>query len=180
MPAIGQYAAQTTYAAVPDDIYEATICHASVVMDTANPALPATDKFGKNRLLVKFELDNEVDDAGGPVELRRQFAISYGATGGTYAALAQLIQATMGVKCGDKAQRHVTTEELVGKKLRVQTATVDKDDKTFCNVIGTFAPKKPPALAVAPAPRPAAIAPAPQNTAQRAGLEEADLADLPF
>lgn len=169
MPAIGNFATGGgDFASVPDDIYPATITHASVVMDKDNPNMPATDKWGKNRLLVKFELDDEKDDAGGPIELRRQFAISYGQTGGTYAALANLIQAATGIKNGDKAQRHVTTEELVGKKVRVQTATVEKDDKTYTNVVGTFAPKK------------AAVAARPVISQQQIDDEAPIDDDLPF
>jgi hypothetical protein len=170
---IGAYAAKSDYSTVPDDIYEATITHASVVMDKDAPNIPATDKWGKNRLLVKVELDTETDDAGGPIELRRQFAISYGQTGGTYAALANLIQAVTGIKNGDKAQRNVTTEELVGKKLRVQTATVERDDKTYTNIVATFAPKKAREVALAPAPAPRASA---QQVADEAALDD----EIPF
>jgi len=170
---IGTYAASTSYASVPDDIYPATVTHAEVMMDKDDPRLPFTDKFGKNRLRVKFTLDEEVGPDNGPIELSRQFAISYGATGGTYAALASFIEACMGIKCGDKAQRNVRPSELLERKLRVQVKNVEKDDKTFCNVVGTFAPKK-----TAVAPRPTA-APA-TSAAASVGLEEGDLDDLPF
>jgi hypothetical protein len=174
MPAIGQYAAQSSYAAVPDDIYEAEITSAEIVMDKTDPRIPETDKWGKNRIRIRFALDDQIGDDGGPVELSRLFAISYGATAGTYAALANLIQATTGIKCGDKAQRNVTTEQLVGKALRVQVANVEKDDKTFCNVVGTFAPKAKPAAA-----RPAPVA-APKTAAAKLGLDDDDLDSIPF
>jgi hypothetical protein len=170
---IGTYAASTSYASVPDDIYEATVTAAEVMMDKENPVLPFADKFGKNRLRVKFTLDEEVGPDNGPIELNRQFAISYGATGGTYAALASFIEATMGLKCGDKAQRNVRPSELVNRKLRVQVKNVEKDDKTFCNVVGTFAPK---AKSAAPRPAPAAT----HRPAADVGLEDADLEELPF
>lgn len=169
MPSIGSYAPPVDYSSVPDDIYEATIASASIVMEKDQPTVPLIDKFGKSRVLVKFTLDNETGNDGGSVELRRQFAISYGATGGTYAALAQLIQAATGIKCGDKAQRNVTTEQLQGARLRVQTATVEKDDKTYTNVVATFPPK-------AQGARPAAQT----KAAASLGLADDDLDEIPF
>jgi hypothetical protein len=143
MPSIGQYAKQKLANLIEDDLYSGVISHCEVVMDPTNPKVALVDQWDKNRLLIKVVLDGPVDDAGGPVELRRQLAISYGQSAGTYSALAQLIEAATGIKRGDKAQRHVTTEELVGKAIRVQTAVVEKDDRTFVNIVGFLAPKKP-------------------------------------
>ncbi len=175
MPAIGQYAAEPKRPEIEPDVYAGQITLAAVVMDKDNPALPLTDKWGKNRLQIKVQLE-ELDDEGNPIELRRQLAIAYGQTGGTYAALAQLIQAVTGVKCGDKAQRNVTTEQLQGAKIRVQTAIVEKDEKTYTNIVGFFAPKKSGALPAGQTP-PIVAAHAP---ASAVGLDEDDLSSLPF
>lgn len=172
---IGTYASTTVYASVPDDIYEATVAHAEVMMDKEDSRIPFTDKFGKNRLRVKFVLDEEVGPDNGPVELSRQFAISYGATGGTYAALASFIEAVLGLKCGDKAQRNVKPSELLNRKLRIQVKNVEKDDKTFCNVVGTFAPKAKAAPARAAAPAPASV----KSPAARLGVDEDAFDALP-
>lgn len=176
MPAIGQYAAEPKRPDIEPDVYAGQITLAAVVMDKDNPAVPLTDKWGKNRLQIKVQLE-ELDDEGNPIELRRQLAIAYGQTGGTYAALAQLIQAVTGVKCGDKAQRNVTTEQLQGAKIRVQTAIVEKDDKTYTNIVGFFAPKKAGAV---PAGTPTALVAPPHRPATDVGLDDDDLSSLPF
>lgn len=141
---IGQFAAAKDYSRVEDDIYEATISACSVVMDPAKPAIALEDKYGKKRLLIVVHLDHKVGNDGGPIELRRQLPISYGKNNstGTHSALAVLIQAAVGIPAGDASQRHVTTEELVGKKLRVQTRNVTKDDKTYTNLVDFLAPRK--------------------------------------
>lgn len=151
MPQIGQYATEKARAVIEPDLYTATITAAEIVMDKDKPGIPMIDQWGKSRLLLKVELDDEIGPDNGPIELRRQLAISYGQTAGTYAALAQLIQAVTGVKCGDHMQRQVTTEELVGAKVRVQTAIVEKDGKSYTNIVGFFAPKR---AAARPAPAP--------------------------
>lgn len=178
MPVIGEFYVEAPKPSLEPDVYPATISVCTIVMDIANPKLPETDKWGKNRLLVKVVLDNEVGPDNGPIELSRKVAISYGQTAGTYSALAQLIQATLGIKCGDKAQRNVTTEQLLNAKVRVQTAVVEKDDKTYLNIVGFFAPKKAQAPEAVAEPAPLAAVKTP---AARLGIEDdGSLDDLPF
>jgi hypothetical protein len=141
MPQISQYAKSTgSSSQVDDDIYLAKIVSAEVEKDA--DGLPKEDAYGKNRLLVKFELADAEDDAGGPITLRRSYAISYGAMGGTQAALAVMIGAAMGMHANDRAVRHVTTEQLEGKMVRVQTGTVERDGKTYTNILNVLPPPK--------------------------------------
>lgn len=182
MPVIGQYAPEILPPKLEDDVYHGIITKCNVVMDKDNPALAATNQWGKNQVSVTIQLDDERDDEGNPIELRRWINISYGQSKGTYAPLAQLIQAATGIKTGDKAQRNVTTEELTGKRLRVQTANVvsEKDGKPYCNLVGFFAPRK--SGAIPPGQPTALVAPpqaAPKTAAARLGLDEDALDDLP-
>lgn len=143
MPKISDYAAAGDYTKVEPDVYAGTIVSANVVMDKDNPALPATDQYGKNRLLLKVQLD-EQDDEGNPIELQRQLAISYGKNNSTgqHAALAVLLAAAMGVPAGDAAQKHVTTEQLIGKRVRVRTDNVEKNGTTYTNILDFMAMRK--------------------------------------
>lgn len=151
MPAISQYESAKDYTSVEPDIYPATITHCSVVMDPKAPQMPLRDQYDKNRLLVKVELVGEVGPDGGPIELRRQLAISYGKnnTTGQHAALAVMIAAAMGVPAGDAAQKHVTTEDLVGKKVRVRTDNIEKNGTTYTNIVDFLPPARPRQAAAA-------------------------------
>jgi hypothetical protein len=182
MPAISQYAKSSgSSSQVDDDIYLAKIISAEVEKD--NDGSPKEDAYGKNRLLVKFELADAEDDAGGPITLRRSYAISYGAMGGTQAALAVMIGAAMGMAANDKAVRHVTTEELEGKMVRVQTGTVERDGKTYTNILNVLPPPKRRVEASKAASIPEAL-----QRAKALGLvdeevigeDELDLGSVPF
>lgn len=156
MPAISQYESGKDYSSVQPDIYFATITHCAVVMDPKDERVPLTDQYGKNRVLVKVTLDDEVGPDGGPIELRRQLAISYGKnnTTGQHAALALLIAAACGIAAGNAAQKHVTTEELVGKRVRVRTDNVEKNGTTYTNIVDFLPParQRPAAAPVAKPP----------------------------
>lgn len=165
MTLISSYAKQAAAPTVEDDVYLASIVSAEV---EKNPdGTNKEDAYGKNRLLVKFELDDLEDDAGGPITLRRSYAISYGAMGGTQAALAIMIGAAMGMPANDKAVRHVTTEQLEGRIVRVQTGTVERDGRTYTNILNVLPPPK-------------AKAPKPKTAEAKLGVEEDSFADLPL
>lgn len=189
---IGTYVPPKNYSLVPDGLYPAHVKDAYVLMACCspkkclhthtmeNPVIPEIDKWGKSRVAVRFELDDEVGPDNGPISINRYFSISYGATGGTYAAFATFLQAVTGIKCGDKAQRNVKPSEIIGKPLQVLTANVEKDDTTRTNITGTLPPKKQ----TAPATFNPAAAPKPvQTAAEKLGVDGDDglnLEDLPF
>lgn len=157
-----------------NDVYPATITLARPVMDGATFAM---NDSGKTMVDFRFQLDDEQDDEGNPIVLyRSKMAVSYGQYAGKWADWAMLIEAALGIPGGDKAQRNVNTDDLLNKKVRVQTTKVPANDgsgKIYTNVVGYFAPKK-----TAVAPRPTA-APA-TSAAASVGLEEGDLDELPF
>lgn len=169
-----------------NDFYPATITLAKPVMDPANPQLFAITENGKAQVDLRFQLDDELDDEGNPIVLyRNKMAVSYGQYAGKWADWAQLIEAALGIPGGDKAQRNVATEELLNKKIRVQTAKVAStkgDGKIYTNCVGYAKPKKAAAPVAAPAPVAAAPYVAPVGTAAALGIDE-DLPledDLPF
>jgi hypothetical protein len=181
MPLISSYAKQSgSSSVVDDDVYLATIVSAEVEMENG---LPKEDSYGKNRLLVKFELSEMSDNAGGPITLRRSYAISYGAMGGQQAALAIMIGAAMGVPANDKSVRHVTTEQLEGRVVRVHTGTVERDGKTYTNILNVLPPPKRRVEASKAASIPEAL-----QRAKALGLvdeevigeDELDLGSVPF
>ena len=176
-PVIGAYAPEPPRPQIEDDVYAGQITKCFVLMDEKNPALAAMNEWGKNQIQIVVQLE-ELDDDGNPIELRRRLNISYGQTAGTYSALAQLIQAATGVKCGEKAQRNVTTEQLQGARLRVQTAAVSKDERTYINITGFFAPKK--SGAIPPGTPTALVAPPPVHAEAKDLGIEADLSELPW
>jgi hypothetical protein len=152
MGSISQYAVTKDRSIIEPDVYPATISHCSVVMENG---LPKLDQYGKTRLLVRVTLDDETGPDGGPIELQRSLAISYGRNSqtGVYAAMAQLIQAATGIPCGDKAQPHVMTEDLLGKPLRVQTDNVESNGAVYTNIV-SFLPVKKRDPKAAPAAKP--------------------------
>jgi len=141
---ISQYAAGSDRTVIEPDVYPATITNAAVLMENGKAKI---NKYGKTQIAIGVLLDNEVGPDGGPVELRRTLSISYGRNNasGNYSELAKLIEAACDVACGDAAQRHVTTEQLIGKHLRVQTTNTDKDGRIYTNIAGFLAPRKAPA-----------------------------------
>lgn len=172
----------TTASVLDNDVYPATITLARPVMDPATGSFAITEN-GKAQVDLRFQLDDEQDDEGNPIVLyRSKMAVSYGQYAGKWADWSTLIAAALGIPEGDKAQRNVDTDALMGKKVRVQTAKVAStkgDGKVYVNCVGYLAPKRErpvtwsPAPVVAPAP---VAAPAKSAAAQ---LEE-DLGDLPF
>jgi hypothetical protein len=184
MPVMPAPVEKPTSASVLDnDVYAATITLAKPVMENGTFAITEN---GKAQVDLRFQLDDEQDDEGNPIVLyRSKMAVSYGQYAGKWADWAALIAAALGIVEGDKAQRNVDTDELVGKKVRVQTAKVAStkgDGKVYVNCVGYLAPKKAkPAPVAALVDYPATVAaPAAKTPAERLGLEDADLSDLPF
>ena len=168
----------TSASVLDNDVYAATITLAKPVMENGTFAITEN---GKAQVDFRFQLDDETDDEGNPIVLyRSKMAVSYGQYAGKWADWATLIAAALGIPEGDKAQRNVDTDDLQGKKVRVQTAKVAStkgDGKVYVNCVGYLAPKKAkvpgpaiPAPVAAPAHRPAADV----------GLDEDDLSSLPF
>lgn len=162
-----------------NDLHPATVTWAKPVMDPANPDMFLLNDSHKTMIDFRFQLD-ELDDEGNPIVLyRNKMAVSYGQYAGKWADYAQLIEATLGVECGSKAQHTIDTDEFLNKRCRVQTAKVlakDGSGKIYTNAVGYFAPKKAAATAAAPRPAPAATAPARTS----AEILNDDLGDLPF
>lgn len=191
--AIGTYQPPKNYSVVPDGLYPAHVVDAYILMaccapkkcvhthTAENPIVPEIDKWGKSRIAVKFELDDEVGPDNGPISINRYFSISYGATGGTFAALATFIQAVTGIKCGDKTQRNVKPSDLIGKPLEIFAENVESNGAMRTNITKTLSPKPQvakPAPVTAPAPAPVAA----KTTAAKLGLAEddLDLDSMPF
>lgn len=159
-----------------NDFHPATITLASPVMEGG---MFARNDSGKTMVDFRFQLDEETDDEGNPVVLyRSKMAVTYGQYAGKWADWAQLIEAALGIPGGDKAQRNINTDDLLNKKVRVQTAKVAStkgDGKIYTNCVGYAAPKKPKVAAPAVAPPQAG----PKTVAARLGLDEDALDDLP-
>lgn len=160
-----------------NDLHPATITWAKPVMDPANPSLFLLNDSHKTMVDFRFQLD-ELDDEGNPIVLyRNKMGVSYGQYAGKWADYAQLIEATLGVECGNKAQQNIDTDEFLNKRCRVQTAKVPAKDgsgKIYTNAVGYFAPKK---ARPAAEPTPAVAV---QTAVEKTGLTEDDLSELPF
>lgn len=177
----------TSASVLDNDVYAATITLAKPVLDPATGSFAITEN-GKAQVDLRFQLDDETDDEGNPIVLyRSKMAVSYGQYAGKWADWATLIAAALGIPEGDKAQRNVDTDDLQGKKVRVQTAKVAStkgDGKVYVNCVGYLAPKK--AKVPGPAiPAPVAQAPAAKTPEARLGIDEGSLDgltddDLPF
>jgi hypothetical protein len=168
----------TSASVLDNDVYAATITLAKPVMENGTFAITEN---GKAQVDLRFQLDDETDDEGNPIVLyRSKMAVSYGQYAGKWADWATLIAAALGIPEGDKAQRNVDTDDLMNKKVRVQTAKVAStkgDGKVYVNCVGYLAPKK------AKVPGPAIPAPvAAKTTAAKLGLAEddLDLESMPF
>ena len=175
----------TSASVLDNDVYAATITLAKPVLDPATGSFAITEN-GKAQVDLRFQLDDETDDEGNPIVLyRSKMAVSYGQYAGKWADWATLIAAALGIPEGDKAQRNVDTDDLQGKKVRVQTAKVAStkgDGKVYVNCVGYLAPKKAkPAPVAALVDYPATVAaPAAKTAAAKLGLDEDDLSDIPF
>jgi hypothetical protein len=172
----------TSSSVLDNDVYPATITLCRPVMDPATGTFAITEN-GKAQVDLRFQLDDEQDDEGNPIVLyRSKMAVSYGQYAGKWADWAALIAAALGIVEGDKAQRNVDTDDLLNKKVRVQTAKVAStkgDGKVYVNCVGYLAPKKAKVGPAIPAPV-AAPAVATHRPAADVGLTDADLENLPF
>jgi hypothetical protein len=172
----------TSASVLDNDVYAATITLAKPVMENGTFAITEN---GKAQVDLRFQLDDETDDEGNPIVLyRSKMAVSYGQYAGKWADWATLIAAALGIPEGDKAQRNVDTDDLQGKKVRVQTAKVAStkgDGKVYVNCVGYLAPKKAkPAPVAALVDYPATVAAPAHRPAADVGLEDDDLSSLPF
>lgn len=165
-----------------NDFHPATITLASPVMENGTFAM---NDSGKSMVDFRFQLDDETDDEGNPIVLyRSKMSVSYGQYAGKWADWAQLVEAALGIPGGDKAQRNINTDDLLNKKVRVQTAKVAStkgDGKIYTNCVGYAAPKKAkPAPVAALVDYPATVAAPAHRPAADVGLEDDDLSSLPF
>lgn len=141
MPGLGQYAKETSYKNLENDIYTGTIRKAEVEMEDG---VAKVDKYGKNRVLIWVEIDGETDDSGMPVELRRSLPISYGQNAQTkkWSDLANLVTVLTGIAQGSPEQKKVEEKEFVGKRLRVQTENVENNGRVYTNIVSFLAMPK--------------------------------------
>jgi len=133
MPTIGNFEIKKQYTNLDPDVYFGTITECEVEMEKG---LPKLDDYGKNRIRLVVQIESQYDDEGNEVTLRRSLPISYGKNNQTqkWADLANLIQICTGTPQGNPAQKSVTTEEVIGKKLRVKTINVEKNGNTYTNI----------------------------------------------
>lgn len=75
--------------------------------DDGSPYLSA---YGKHQIDVFVVVNPELT-------LKRRMSVSFGQMGNQYAALAELIQAALGIPCGDPKQRKVQLADLAGKPI---------------------------------------------------------------
>jgi len=135
---------------LPPGIYSGTITQAAP--EKSDDGSVVVDKWGRQRIIIKVALFDDNGD-GNTVEVRRYFAISYGQSkdSGRWSALAEFLEAVTGTKCGDKAQQNIKGKDILGKPLRVKTANVEKDGKTYTNMVEFFpanaSDTRPPAAA---------------------------------
>jgi len=131
---ISQFAKESSYTILAEDIYSGTITSAEVDMD--EKGAPKLDKYLKSRIVIRVAVDNQFDDDGKAVTLRRSLPISYGKNNKTskWADLSNLITIVSGIAQGAQAQKEVTTEEFVGKRLRFKTMNVEKDGNVYTNI----------------------------------------------
>ena len=131
---ISQFAKESSHTILHPDVYSGTITSAEVDMDEKGS--PKLDKYLKNRIVIRVTVDNQFDDDGKAVTLRRSLPISYGKNSQTskWADLANLITIVSGIAQGAQAQKEVMTEEFVGKRLRFNTINVEKDGIVYTNI----------------------------------------------
>jgi len=103
--------------------FSGMIEHAELVLDEENQ--PKMNDYGKHQMDVTVRIDHDTT-------LRRRMSISFGASGGKYAALAELIQAALSIPCGDKRQRTIQLSDLEGKEI-AGLATVN--DRGYTDII---------------------------------------------
>ena len=131
---ISQFAKESSYTILEEDIYSGTITSAEVDLD--EKGAPKLDKYLKSRIVIRVAVDNQFDDDGKAVTIRRSLPISYGKNSqtGKWADLSNLITIVSGIAQGAQAQKEVETEEFVGKRLRFKTVNVEKDGNVYTNI----------------------------------------------
>lgn len=104
-----------------------------------NPEGPGflKNEWGKSLCDVTFRVD-----VTGKEYLRR-YAINFGFNQKKqiYADFANLIEAAVGIKCGDRHQRDLGTEDLEGQEVQIVVAPVQKGEKTYYNVMEVYPPE---------------------------------------
>lgn len=182
MAKIGQFAQDTKYTILDEDIYSGVITSAEVDMDEKGS--PKLDKYLKSRLIVRVAPDNQFDEDGKPVSLRRSLAISYGKNSqtGKWSDLASLITIVTGIPQGSPAQREVDTDEFVGKRTRFKTINVEKDGNTYTNIEMFLAMPKEQTRTGAPAGNAAGLARSQSHAARQLPPEDDGVFDpeMPF
>ena len=176
MTSISSYLKPRSTSLLDEDTYDFTITKAEVRKE--NGVIVYNDK-DQPSAVITFTIDGYEDDAGGPILVDKWFTITYGKSHkGPWAGLAQLIEAVLGIPCGDAAQRHVTFEDLLGKKGRAAIIHHVKDGNTYMRVDKVMKLKTAAANGARPAARP--VAPAPSMDSETALSDDELERILPF
>jgi hypothetical protein len=138
---IGQYAKETSFANVPEDVYPGRITSFELEMENNTPKV---DAYGKNRVIIKVRLHNEVDEEGNPIVLRRSLPVSYGQNIQTqkWSDLAVLTRICTGIPEGDPQQKQIADSDYVNKDLRVKTVNVQKNGSVYTNIDAFMPPER--------------------------------------
>lgn len=133
MTTFGQYANETSSVNLEPGMYPAMIHTADLVLEEGTPKVTEN---GKNLVDVVFVVDRENKP-------RRRYTISFGQnkSNGQWSAFAKFLEAATGLKCGDKAQRTITAEQLTGKTVRIVVA---ENDRGYMDVQNVLPPGKKP------------------------------------
>ena len=139
MTTFGTYDKTSAGVEMEPGMYDGIIESATVVREQ-DGELKVTE-YGKNLVRVAVRLDRDMI-------LNRTMSISLGQNkaNGQYAVFAKFIEAATGIKCGDKAQRNVTDEDLRGKRVRI---VVEQNDKGYMDIT-SFMPAARAARKAAP------------------------------
>ena len=143
--------------AVDPGMYDAIIESAHVLYENG---LPKVNDNGKNLIDVMFVLDTET-------KLRRRYTISFGQNSQTkaYAAFAKVIEAALGIRAGDPAQKAVEEESFAGQRVRI---VVETNDRGYSDIVTVM----PPATKSTPRPTPKPQ-PVPANALETEPIDEA-------
>jgi hypothetical protein len=120
---LGDHDNSVSGTAVEPGVYSGIIESVSIVMENGIPKLTEN---GKESVDVAIRVDREIT-------LRRRMSISFGqnSANGQWAVLAKFIEVATGIKCGDKAQRTVTDDALIGQLVR---CVVETSDRGYSNI----------------------------------------------
>ena len=123
--------------------HPATITKASLPRDPETGGFlkfkpkPGEKGYPKGICDVTFSLDDE------EYVVNRRYAMSYQQNStGAWSAWSQLLSAACGVPCGAKQQRKLGTSDLEGQWVRVVLKNVEKNGRTYLNVVNVLPPKK--------------------------------------